>query len=116
MDGQARSRGTRGPGRTSRAASPWPAAERTGTGPAGRSRSRSRRPPGVPADPITMALYRMLLLRGLEPAEAATLTAFLCGIGVSGHRWSLPEVNRLLFLRQLHRTGRFGLLDGAESH
>jgi hypothetical protein len=28
--------------------------------------------------------------------------------------WTLGEINRLLFLRELIRTGRWGLDDGAE--
>jgi hypothetical protein len=70
----------------------------------------------VPAlDPRTRATYRMLIFRGLEPTEAANLTAFMCGIPVGDQRWSLPEVNRLLFLRELNRTGRFGPGDGTKT-
>jgi hypothetical protein len=61
----------------------------------------------------TRTLYRALLVRGLRPSEAANLTAFLCGIQVGDHRWKLDEVNRLLFLRELRSSGRFGLVDGA---
>jgi hypothetical protein len=57
---------------------------------------------------------RLLTLRGLEPAEAANLTAYLCGLPVADHRWELRELNDLLFLRQLNRTGRFGAADGAD--
>lgn len=63
-------------------------------------------------DTRTRATYRMLIFRGLAPTEAANLTAFMCGIPVGDQRWSLPEVNRLLFLRELNRTGRFGEDDG----
>jgi hypothetical protein len=62
----------------------------------------------------TKATYRLLLLKGLAPDEAANLTAFLCGIHVGSQRWKLGEVNRLLFLRELCQAGRFGLDDGAE--
>jgi len=54
----------------------------------------------------------MLIFRGLAPSEAANLTAFLCGIPVADQHWSLTEVNQLLFLRELNRTGRFGADDG----
>ncbi|HEY7522589.1 MAG TPA: hypothetical protein VH720_02890 [Candidatus Limnocylindrales bacterium] len=57
---------------------------------------------------VTRAAYRSLLLRGLAPEEAANLTAYLCGIQVGDQRWTLREVNRLLFLRELQRNGRFG--------
>ena len=61
---------------------------------------------------ITGATYRRLLLGGLTPGEAATLTAFLCGIPIAEVHWSLRQVNHLLFLRELARTGRFGARDG----
>jgi len=60
----------------------------------------------------TRATYRLLLLRGLAPDEAANLTAFVSGIHVGGAGWKLQEVNRLLFLRELNRSGRFGESDG----
>jgi hypothetical protein len=65
--------------------------------------------------PETRATYRSLLLKGLAPDEAANLTAFLCGIHVGAQHWKLPEVNRLLFLRELELSGRFGSDDGAET-
>jgi hypothetical protein len=61
----------------------------------------------------TRAIYRALLVRGFRPSQAANLTALVCGIRVRDHRWKLHEVNRLLFLRHLHGSGRFGALDGA---
>jgi hypothetical protein len=61
----------------------------------------------------TRATYRTLLLRGLAPEEAANLTAYLCGIQLGSQPWKLDEVNRILFLRELHGTGRFGINDGA---
>jgi hypothetical protein len=63
--------------------------------------------------PATRTTYRSLLLKGLAPDEAANLTAFLCGIHVGSQPWKLPEVNRLLFLRELQLSGRFGSDDGA---
>ncbi len=69
--------------------------------------------PAMPtAEPVTRSTYQKLLFKGLAPDEASNLTAFLCGIPV-GQQWKLREVNRLLFLRELHRTGRFGEVDGA---
>ncbi len=56
-------------------------------------------------------MYRLLLLRGLAPDEAANLTAFLFGIPVAQRQWTLAEVNRLLFVRELWRSGRYGRLD-----
>ena len=61
----------------------------------------------------TRRTVRLLMLRGLAPAEAANLTAFLCGIPVADRHWELREINKLLFLRNLARRGRFGPSDGA---
>jgi hypothetical protein len=55
----------------------------------------------------TRAIYRNLLLRGLAPAEAANLTAYLAGIAVGDTTWTLPQINRLLFLREMNRGGHF---------
>jgi len=60
----------------------------------------------------TKSTYRLLLMRGLAPDEAANLTAFMSGIHVGGQGWKLNQVNQLLFLRELNRSGRFGETDG----
>jgi hypothetical protein len=46
-------------------------------------------------------------MRGLEPDEAANLTAYLAGIAVGDTHWTIRQVNQLLFLRQMQRTGHF---------
>jgi hypothetical protein len=61
---------------------------------------------------VTRSTYRTLVARGLAPDEAATLTAFMCGIPIADARWSLRQVNQLLFLRALVLSGRFGSSDG----
>jgi hypothetical protein len=61
----------------------------------------------------TRTTVRLLTLKGLDPSEAANLTAYLCGIPVTEARWELRQVNRLLFLRALRRRGDFGPSDGA---
>ena len=61
---------------------------------------------------LTRSTYRLLQMKGLAPDEAANLTAFLCGIPVADVHWSLRQVNQLLFLRELARTGQFGRADG----
>ena len=38
------------------------------------------------------ATYRALLLRGLEPGEAANVTAYLNGLPSAGIRWTVAEV------------------------
>ena len=61
----------------------------------------------------TRATYRALLVRGFSPGEAANLTAYLNGLEVGpGRPWRLADVDRLLFLRELCRTGRLGADDG----
>jgi hypothetical protein len=104
-------RGTRGHGRSFRAASSRSVALATAdaSGPAANSSSG----PARKTRPGTRATYRNLLLRGLAPEEAANLTAYLCGIQVGSQPWKLDEVNRLLFLRELQAAGRFGFHDGA---
>jgi hypothetical protein len=68
--------------------------------------------PDPAAQQMTRTTYRLLLTRGFAPAEAANLTAFLCGIPIAEVRWSLRQVNQLLFLRALVQSGRFGSSDG----
>ena len=71
--------------------------------------------PGLGNGSATRDTYRGLLLRGLNPGEAANLTAFLSGIHIAaGHPWRLADIDRLLFLRELCRTGRVGADDGYE--
>jgi hypothetical protein len=104
-------RATRGSGRPGR--SRWPsdaAAVSTAAGsPTGRtSRPTTRRRSITNRSFLTGPTYQRLVLGGLTPTEAANLTAFLCGLPLAPTAWRLSEVNRLLFLRELHRAGRFG--------
>jgi hypothetical protein len=66
-------------------------------------------------DVETRSTYRLLLMRGLDAADAANLTAYLCGIDVRGTHWTLAEINRLLFLRRLARSRRWGAAEDAAS-
>jgi hypothetical protein len=68
-------------------------------------------PPTLPTPDASQApyrTYRALLRKGLTIAEASNLTAYLCGIPLNDVQWSLAQVNKLLFVRELHRTGRIG--------
>jgi hypothetical protein len=56
--------------------------------------------------------YGQLVASGFTPDEAGALAAYLEGLDVAHHSWTLREVNGLLFLRHLHRTHRFGETDG----
>lgn len=49
-----------------------------------------------PADFPARSIYRALLVRGLEPSEAANLTAYLAGLPSANVRWSIPEVEAIL--------------------
>jgi hypothetical protein len=97
MAGQA-PRGSPGPGRSSRRGSSAPLLTSAAT---------------VPGP--TGSTYRSLLARGLAPDEAASLTAFLSGIPITDKRWTIQQVNRLLFFRELNRRGRFGTSDGDDT-
>ena len=81
--------------------------------PTASTRARTTTPPTPTDHLVTRSTYRMLLTKGLTPDEAATLTAFLCGIPIAEVHWSLRQVNQLLFLREMARTGRFGPRRGA---
>jgi len=108
MAGQAR-RGTRDQGQSSHDAPSWPvpvAASAGGSGSATAITTDVSSPELTRALP-TRATYRNLILRGLAPEEAANLTAYLAGIQVGESRWTLRQVNQLLFLREMHRTGYF---------
>jgi hypothetical protein len=68
-------------------------------------------PPTLPTPDASQApyrTYRALLRKGLTIAEASNLTAYLCGIPLNDVQWSLAQVNKLLFVRELHRAGRIG--------
>lgn len=48
----------------------------------------------------TRAIYRALLVRGLEPAEAANLTAWLAGLPSADVHWTIGEVDELVRRRR----------------
>ena len=110
--------GVPSPAADSRAAAEAGSAVASGSSTSTVSRMATTQPAPAPTptpthgDPATRATFRLLLLRGLAPDEAANLTAYLCGLPVHDARWTLGEINRLLFLRDLSRSGRWGLDDG----
>jgi hypothetical protein len=117
MAGQAQ-RGSRGHGRSSRPGSSSPQAESGSAAAAGLAPTPTRARRNVrsvaTATLATKPVYRLLLMKGLTPAEAANLTAFICGLSTTDPRWSLKQVNQLLFLRAMQQSGRFGGADGAK--
>jgi hypothetical protein len=106
MAGQAR-REHRGQGRSSRAGSGWPVRAGVSAAASGSVTAISTAPasPASTAELPTRSTYRNLLIRGLAPDEAANLTAYLAGIPIGESSWTLRQINQLLFLRQMHRTG-----------
>ena len=87
MAGQAQ-RGSRGHGRSSRPGSSLPRAEAAtaaGRGVASAPTSPKRKAPGGRRRqaPATRPVYRLLLMKGLTPTEAANLTAYICGLPTS---------------------------------
>ena len=116
MAGQARNRGSRGSGGPDRRGSSWPvlagASAVVSGSPAGSVQTAPD--PQTPRAVATRAPYRLLMMRGLASDEAANLTAYMCGLPVGEGHWTIGQINRLLFLRELNRSGRFGDSDGAE--
>lgn len=74
--------------------------------------------PSTTAALPTRTTYRNLLMRGLAPDEAAKLTAFLAGIPVRdvATSWTLRQINQLLFLREMNRTGQFAETGDRQVH
>jgi hypothetical protein len=58
------------------------------------------------------ATFWHLQQQGLTAGEAASLTAFMCGLPAADLRWSLHQINQLLFLQRLYQLGRFGIGEG----
>lgn len=116
MAGRARSRDSRGSGGPDHRGSSWPALAVASAAASGSPAGMARRTPDpeTPRAVATRATYRLLMMRGLAPDEAANLTAYMCGLPVADGHWTIAEINRLLFLRELNRSGRFGESDGAE--
>lgn len=62
----------------------------------------------APARDTVGMTYRRLRIAGLSAREAGTLTAHLTGLQIVPGGWRVEEVERLLFVRELIRTGRMG--------
>ena len=114
MAGQPR-RGTRGQGRSSRGDSSWPVLAVASGVASGSATDTLISPDSLETQEAlrTRATYRTLLMKGMAPDEAANLTAYMAGIPIGESHWTLRQVNQLLFLRQMQRTGRFD--SGAEA-
>jgi hypothetical protein len=56
----------------------------------------------------TQAAYRLLTTSGLSGPDAAGLIGYVVGLPACDSRWSLSQVNRLLFLRALYTHSDWG--------
>jgi hypothetical protein len=56
--------------------------------------------------PTARTLYGRLTAKGLDPAEAGNLTAFLNGLAPVSGGWDVDEIERLLFVCHLVDRGR----------
>lgn len=65
---------------------------------------------GISARPA--AAYRLLLMQGLAPGEAANVIAMKRGIPIGATPWTVHEISYVLFLRAMRDAGRFGRDDG----
>jgi hypothetical protein len=78
-----------------------------GSGPAQRERRRRGAPATAAPIPATKSIHQSLLQHGMTSTEAASLTALMCGLPSTDLRWSIQQLNHLLFLRRMHETGRY---------
>ena len=69
-------------------------------------------PGATPPAPMPRTTFRHLQQQGLTAGEAASLTAFMCGMPAADLRWSLVQINQMLFLQRLYQLGRFGIGEG----
>jgi hypothetical protein len=63
---------------------------------------QQQEPTQRPVEVSLKATYRALLARGLQPGEAANLTAYLHGLPSAGFQWTLPEVQAIVRQRLDH--------------
>ena len=56
----------------------------------------------------TQAAYRLLITSGVSSQDAAGLIGYVLGLPACDSRWSLAQINRLLFLRSLYTESKWG--------
>ena len=59
----------------------------------------------------TQAAYRMLITSGFSGQDAAGLISYVVGLPRTDGRWSLSQVNRLLFLRDRYSNTKWGVYE-----
>ena len=62
----------------------------------------------VPRMLQTQAAYRLLITSGFSTTDAAGLVGYVVGLPPVESRWSISQVNRLLFLRALYTDTSWG--------
>jgi len=62
----------------------------------------------VPRMLQTQAAYRLLITNGFSSSDAAGLIGYVVGLPPVETRWSISQVNRLLFLRSLYTESSWG--------
>jgi hypothetical protein len=62
----------------------------------------------VPRELQTRASYRLLVSSGIPSGDAAALIGLAVGLAPCQSRWSLKEINRLMFLRNLYLNSEWG--------
>ena len=65
-------------------------------------------PDFTPRTVRTEASYRLLTATGLTGAEAAGLIGYTVGLKACEQPWTLKQVNKFLFLRELYASGDWG--------
>jgi hypothetical protein len=65
-------------------------------------------PDHVPQDLQIQATYRLLVTSGMPSADAAALIGYAVGLPPCQSRWSLAQINSLLFLRDLYANTEWG--------
>jgi hypothetical protein len=61
----------------------------------------------MPRTVRTQASYRMLTAAGLTGAEAAGVIGYVVGLNPCEEPWTLKQVNKMLFLRELYSSGEW---------
>jgi hypothetical protein len=71
------------------------------------ARVRAPEPTAVGGDPA-LRTFRRLRMGGLTMSEAGNLTAHVKGLHAVPGGWTVEEIERLLFVREMVRQGRLG--------
>ena len=62
----------------------------------------------APRELRTQATYRALITKGIATGDASALIGYAVGLKPCQSRWSMKEINRVLFLRDLYANTAWG--------